>query len=299
LEIKVSLFTSFFGKNIEKLKEEGEIFELIKKISFFHFLPDNEIYSIVRNIKNEHYQTKETIIKEGTIGEKMFIIKSGEVSVIKNDSIIKTMNKGAFFGEGALLTKEKRSATVNALSAVECYSFEANNFAKYINNNIPLKNYLMQLMKRKNINLRLLDLEIIKFLGNGSMGSVIHVRSIITKDDYGIKVISKNQIDNELLHNNLKNEKEICCHLIEHPFVMKIIGTMKDENFVYLVMEYIEGIDLIDVQNYTRLKLEEVKFLMASVSLAIEYIHSKWVIHRDIKPDNIIVNKMVIFFGYI
>jgi len=289
LEIKLSVFESFFGKTIEKLREEGEIFQKISQIYLFHHLPESEIYNIVRDINIETFNNKQVIIKEDTIGEKMYIIKSGEVIFSKSDHFLRSLSTGAFFGEGALLTKEKRSATAIAGSTVVCYTFEAEDFSKYIVNNYRLRNYLQGLMKRKQNIIKLGDLESICLIGKGNLGSYYLVRNKITKEEYTIKFISKKLIDNEHHHSNLVNEKNILSY-IDHPFLIKLQGTMKDDNFVYFLMEYVKGMDMIDIIHQKKLKMENVKFLIASLLVTVDYLHNKSIIHRDIKPENIIVS---------
>ena len=251
-------------------------------------MPDSEIYNIIRDIRIETYNKKQIIIKEDTIGEKMFIIKSGEVIFQKSDHFLRTLSTGAFFGEGALLTKEKRSATAIAGSTVVCYTFEANDFSKYIANNHRLKNYLLSLMKRKQT-IKLGDLETVALIGKGNLGNYCLVRNKTTKEEFTIKYISKNLIDNEHHHANLLNEKQILSY-VEHPFCIKLQGTMKDDNFVYFLMEYIHGMDMIDILHSKKLKMENVKFFIASLLVAVDFLHGTKIIHRDIKPENIIVN---------
>lgn len=289
LQIKSSLFVSFFGKTIDKLREEGELTKIIQDIYLFHHLPESEVEKIVRGVKLETFNKNEEIIKENTLGEKMFIIKTGEVYFFKSDTFLRGLSTGAFFGEGALITKEMRSATAIAGSGVvKCYSIQAEDFSRYILNNQKLKNYLLKLMKRKQYDIHLNDLLIITKIGIGTYGSVYLVRNRKTKELFAIKVISKRLMDMDEIHPCILNEKKFLTQ-IDHPFIVKVINGLKDENFVYLLMEYCSGLNMLDIIR-TKMKLEMVKFYIACLLIALDYIHNKKIIHRDVKPENIMVN---------
>jgi len=293
VKIKYSLFISLFGKTIEKLREEGEIYKVINDIYLFHNLPEQEINQIIRDIKLETFNKKDEIIKENTIGEKMYIIKSGEVNFYKGDQFLRTISNSGFFGEASLITKEMRSATAIANSLVKCYVLGSNDFSRYIIHNQKLKNYLLKLMRRKHVDIQLSDLISVTKIGNGTYGSVYLVKHKKTKELFAIKIISKNIMDMDEIHNSILNEKNFLTQ-IDHPFIIKVIKGLKDENFIYLLMENSLGMNMLDIISCARLKLDMVKFYIASLLVTLDYMHNKKIIHRDIKPDNIMVNTDVI-----
>jgi len=293
VKLKYSLFLSLFGKTIEKLREEGEIYKVINDIYLFRHLPEQEINQIIRDIKLETFNKKDEIIKENTIGEKMYIMKSGEVNFYKGDQFLRTISNSGFFGEASLITKTMRSATVVANSLVKCYTLGSNDFSRYIIHNQKLKNYLLKLMRNKNVDIQLSDLISVTKIGTGNYGSVYLVKHRKTKELFAIKIISKNIIDMNEIHNNILNEKNFLTQ-IDHPFIIKVIKGLKDENFIYLLMENSLGMNMLDIISSARLQLDMVKFYIASLLVILDYIHNKKIIHRDIKPNNIMVNTDVI-----
>jgi len=70
----------------------------------------------------------DTIFHEGDAGDSMFFIREGEVEVIRGDSVIATLGKGEYFGEMALLSTEKRNATVRATKNSQLASLGKGNF---------------------------------------------------------------------------------------------------------------------------------------------------------------------------
>ena len=118
-------------------------------------------------------------------------------------------------------------------------------------------------------------------LGSGSYGNVSLVKSSKNKYFYAIKNISCKQILYNQLHQNLELERSILVK-IDHPFIVKLVKTMKDKNYVYFLMDYIKGKELFDViRDIGLLNKYQTQFYGASIMLA--------------KPENI----MVLGNGYI
>lgn len=115
------------------------------------------------------------------------------------------------------------------------------------------------------------------------------VESKITKQLYAIKCIQKAQIDYERLHENIEMEKQILLK-IDHPFIIKLVKTLKDDQHIYFLMEYIRGKELFEViRDIGTLKRNLTQFYSASLMLAVCYLHQNKYIYRDIKPENVIV----------
>ena len=81
--------------------------------------------------------------------------------------------------------------------------------------------------------------------------------------------------------------------ILDHPFITKLIKTFKNKTYVFLLIEYINGISLHNLlkSEIKYFSIEETKFYIASLFIVIDYIHKKKIIHRDIKPSNIMINE--------
>ncbi len=91
------------------------------------------------------------------------------------------------------------------------------------------------------------------------------------------------------MEDNLDLEKSILLK-IDHPFIVKLVKTLKDKNFVYFLMDYIKGKELFDVlRDINILTKFQVQFYSASIMLAVNYLHERKIVYRDIKPENIMV----------
>lgn len=79
---------------------------------------------------------------------------------------------------------------------------------------------------------------------------------------------------------------------VEHPMILTLKQTMKDHNYIYFLLEYVEGVELFYVMRELDLMdNQQSRFYISLVFLCIEYLHKKNIIYRDLKPENIMVRK--------
>ncbi len=103
--------------NLEKPKEDisaQEKFNSVKKLEFFAGFPDAEIWEILRASTWQDYDADDDIIVEGDMDDCFYIIVNGNVEVMKNQSVIRTLQKGDCFGEMGYLAKTKRTASIKS-----------------------------------------------------------------------------------------------------------------------------------------------------------------------------------------
>ena len=128
-----------------------------------------------------------------------------------------------------------------------------------------------------------------KSLGQRSYGNVSLVKSEKNKYFYAIKNISNKQILYSKLHQNIELERNILLK-VDHPFIVKLVKTLKDDNYIYYLMDYIKGKELFDViRDIGLLNKNIAQFYIGSMMLALKYLHERHIIFRDVKPENIMV----------
>ena len=129
-------------------------------------------------------------------------------------------------------------------------------------------------------------------LGSGAFGKVYKVTSKLTNTVYALKVLSKNQINNLKLNDQLKNEISILARC-NHDNIIQLFGTFEDKSYIYLIMEMATDSTLFSKLRKAR-KLPEplAAAYMTDVTRALVYLHSQTpvIIHRDLKPENVLVS---------
>ena len=115
LDLAADLSRTF--DTLEKPKEDisaQEKFNSVKALDFFTGFPDAEIWEILRASTWQDYDPEDAIIVEGDIDDCFYIIVNGTVEVMKNSSVIRSLQKGDCFGEMGYLAKTKRTASIKA-----------------------------------------------------------------------------------------------------------------------------------------------------------------------------------------
>ncbi|PRP77392.1 hypothetical protein PROFUN_14398 [Planoprotostelium fungivorum] len=149
------------------------------------------------------------------------------------------------------------------------------------------------------------DFEPIATIGTGTFGRVLLIRSLEDHRYYALKKLSKYTITKLKQVNHLNSEREILSQ-IEHPMIVKMIGTIQDEWYVYILMEFVPGGELFSLLRLSRkfpndsarwsavihrTHLNSVhRFYAMEMTCIFEYLHNLGVSYRDLKPENILIS---------
>ncbi|SCV03479.1 LANO_0G04390g1_1 [Lachancea nothofagi CBS 11611] len=135
------------------------------------------------------------------------------------------------------------------------------------------------------------DFHILRTLGTGSFGRVHLVRSNHNGRFYAMKVLKKKTIV-KLKQVEHTNDERRMLSVVSHPFIIRMWGTFQDAEQVFMIMDYIEGGELFSLlRKSQRFPNPVAKFYAAEVCLALEYMHSQDIIYRDLKPENVLLDK--------
>ncbi|KAM1026602.1 hypothetical protein ACFX2I_039445 [Malus domestica] len=133
------------------------------------------------------------------------------------------------------------------------------------------------------------DFEIIKPISRGAFGRVFLAKKRTTGDLFAIKVLKKADMIRKNAVESILAERDILIS-VRNPFVVRFFYSFTCRENLYLVMEYLNGGDLYSLlRNLGCLDEEVARIYIAEVVLALEYLHSLRVVHRDLKPDNLLI----------
>jgi protein-serine/threonine kinase len=135
------------------------------------------------------------------------------------------------------------------------------------------------------------DFTTLKVIGKGSYGTVLLVEKKDDKKIYAMKILKKKAMIKRKQVTHIKAERKIM-ELIDHPFIIKLIYAFQTPQKLYMVMDYCPGGELFyHIQRVERFNEEAVKFYGAQLVLALEHLHKNNIIYRDLKPENVLINK--------
>ena len=136
------------------------------------------------------------------------------------------------------------------------------------------------------------DFEIIKPISKGAFGSVYLAKKKVTGDYYAIKVLKKSDMVAKNQVTNVKAERAIMMWQGESDFVAKLYWTFSSKDYLYLVMEYLNGGDLASlIKTLGGLSEEWAKKYVGEVIMGVQHLHERQIVHRDLKPDNLLIDE--------
>ena len=128
-------------------------------------------------------------------------------------------------------------------------------------------------------------------LGKGSFGEVFLVQKINTKEKFAMKVLRKERIMGQNLLKYALAERDVRS-LSHHPFIVKLNYAFQTSTKLFLILEYCPNGDLAKhLMLEKRFSEPRAKFYICEVLLALENLHQRDIIFRDLKPDNVVLDK--------
>ncbi|KAL8785309.1 MAG: hypothetical protein Q9213_003454 [Squamulea squamosa] len=137
----------------------------------------------------------------------------------------------------------------------------------------------------------LTDFAIQRTLGTGSFGRVHLVQSKHNGRFYAVKVLKKAQVVKMKQVEHTNDERKML-QKVKHAFLVTLWGTFQDSKNLYMVMDFVEGGELFSLlRKSQRFPNPVAKFYAAEVTLALDYLHSMHIIYRDLKPENLLLDR--------
>ncbi|KFM72131.1 Rho-associated protein kinase 1, partial [Stegodyphus mimosarum] len=134
------------------------------------------------------------------------------------------------------------------------------------------------------------DFTVIKTIGRGAFGEVQLVRRKSTKHVYAMKLLSKFEMIKRSDSAFFWEERFIMANA-NSEWIVKLHFAFQDHKYLYMVMDYMPGGDLVNLMSNYDVPEKWARFFCAEVVLAVDAIHAMGFVHRDVKPDNMLLDK--------
>ena len=132
--------------------------------------------------------------------------------------------------------------------------------------------------------------EILRTIGQGGMAEVYLAHDILLDREVAIKVLRDQFVADKALVDQFRREAKSAARL-KHPYIISIHDVVSEGGKEYIVMEYVESITLKEYLQSNKLSLNAVLEIGVRLADALQHAHSKNIVHCDIKPHNILIDK--------
>ncbi|XP_010540900.1 PREDICTED: serine/threonine-protein kinase 38 isoform X1 [Tarenaya hassleriana] len=181
--------------------------------------------------------------------------------------------------------RERRNMLEKKLADADVSEEDQNNLLKFLEQK---ETEYMRLQRHK---LSVVDFDLLTMIGKGAFGEVRVCREKVTGHVYAMKKLKKSEMLRRGQVEHVKAERNLLAE-VDSNYIVKLYCSFQDDDHLYLVMEYLPGGDMMTLlMRKDTLTEDEARFYVAETVLAIESIHRHNYIHRDIKPDNLLLDR--------
>jgi len=247
----------------------------------------------------KHLQAGERLISQGDEGDTLYIIQNGScvVGVEKHgkEHPIRRLRAGDVVGEMAILTGERRTASVDAETDMSLWTIGRGQFDAICREHPDLRNFLTELItNRFSTEKMTADRTVGKYvineiIGKGGWSIVYKGIHAGLNMSVAIKMLNHDMAMRPEFTERFKNEAKIIAKL-NHENIVKVYDIEEVYRTIFIIMEYLDGVSLrFILEKMPRLPLPRVLDILLQVCAGLSYAHQHSIIHQDIKPDNIFI----------
>ena len=297
-------FSTKISKNFSKKKQNDNAFHTntnsknheTKRTKSLRDKSNKNTYSLNENINKNLFKSKSIVDKNNKMDINNFISKKDEIQVNKYDELDDIIKINDITSQSKGKNDISNSGKIRTETDPQILAKEQPHSIK----RLSVMNDIRLISKKK---FTKDDFEVITLSGRGAYGTVLQVylKKDPSKKIYAIKKLdihslySVNRLYQAYLENQILNE-------LDSPFIVKTLGAFEEDGKIHIVMDYLPNGDFSHfIKTNYPLMDDVIKYYSAQIVLFLEYMQKMKLIHRDLKPQNIMIdekgNLKVIDFG--
>jgi CRP-like cAMP-binding protein len=260
--------------------------------------------SMAKLVTDQKYSTGTDLFKtDSTAPAALYLIRSGKIEVIAKDGSKEVYERGGYIGHdtlradsaGAFNNKDGTIVADFTATVVEdctCGVLTLKDLRKIINTkHLGNKGASKMSKSMRTEDIKLSDLKKHALLGAGTFGQVWLVSRASSSESsrraYALKIQTKYELCKDGQAKAVVNERNIMAR-IDHPFIIKLVRTYQDTDFVYMLLEIVQGGELysyIHSKHQDGVPEGHAKFYAACIAEGLAYMHRLQIVYRDLKPE--------------
>ncbi|CAK0868784.1 unnamed protein product [Prorocentrum cordatum] len=276
--------------DLEDTTELAEGMLLANRIPILRHLSREQVQTVLRSFVPRRYAKGSRVIEQGELGTSLYVVACGVLEVRIGGTAVRTVGRNGSFGDRGLLFEEPRSAAVVVLSdTAVLWCLEKADFVPVLTDD--LRSELVKRMELQDTDVELSDLTNIRLIGEGGFGRVSMVQHKKTGLRYALKQVRKTGPQGQRQAQLAIRESEFLAEM-DHPFTLQLVKTLDSNNSLYILTDLITGGDLYTAVLHVRRPLTncEAQFYVGSLLLALEHLHDRDIVYRDLKLENVMLD---------
>lgn len=301
LTISKDVFEKILG-SLEALIERATDKRTLMGIPIFAKakLEPYEIENLARSMIKVTFKKGEILTEEGKplsgkVARGIYLISEGELTNQSKAGGVNILHRGDYAGQ-ALIHYEEGTPTPTTVTCTQdtvCKLLTLEAIKKALGGLDRLERVTSLMANKLNPNINLDTLKKVTILGAGTFGQVWLVRDKKDKNTtYALKIQCKKELIKHGQAAGVIREKNLMAS-IEHPFVIRLVNAFQDEYNLYMVMSLAQGGELFSVihtQTSDGVPEKAAKFYAANIYDGLMHMHSKNILYRDLKPENVLLD---------